>query len=864
MTETVVRNSRGSRRSSSRAEGSGKHRSRRPRRSGCACTAETMWLTAILAFSAWFVWANISMVGLSPEHLAVFRGRDVSDGLLLDARIPRTSAVAVVESATWFWGACGGLHPMYPPSVCGSTYCLRSASRPGRSVDLHSRLFTLVTDAALDKMCEKPAAGQLGARRGNAATIEVSFVLTFHGPESGVRTVQCMAELLRTAREAAAVEFVLVDDGSDGPVPPVDAAARVLADHFGVRVSRVRNAESRGYGQANNAGVAKAAGKYVVLMNNDAYVTRGWLRALLETAKGEKRLGLVGPFFVNSSGLVMEAGGGVWATGDAGNVGRRREPVHWLMYRRNVDYVSAACILMERTTFLEVGGFSAAYGRGYWEDTDLAMTLAAAGRAVVYQPGAVVVHNEGGSLSAEKEALMAKNQAFFKAKWAARLAAEHCPRDVPLDGIMARLSGQYRLLWVDDLVPEVDRDSGSVRTFNMAVILMALGFKVDFQATATGYRESRYEMAARFAGINVLPRRSTPEELDLRRPGGQPGCYYDVILVARSYVYTKFADAIQKACHGVPVIFDTVDVGFLREARMAMTGSERWRFTDLPSVTAWLRNASQLAAAGGAPSPQAAGALAAMKRDLDLMRRPAVTVVVSSFEADLLRSLSQGTRVAVVSNVHDARLTGAKPEGCAGRRGILFVGNLNHLPNQQAIRALVDDVLPAAWGLLSAAEREDFALHIVGSNAAVEADLARSRFSIKFHGWLPDGELRALYRSVRLVVAPLMAGAGVKGKVNQAMLYGVPVVVTPVAAEGMFLEDGVNALIAATPAEFASKMMAAYRDCGLWGRLVAGGYANVGAYFSVPAATRAIAAMMAGLGFVVPVPHGAVQCKHPV
>lgn len=64
-----------------------------------------------------------------------------------------------------------------------------------------------------------------------------------------------------------------------------------------------------------------------------------------------------------------------------------------------------------------MGGFKKEYGKGYWEDTDLGLEVAAAGYKVVYQPMSVVVHNEGGSLSADKEALMKRNHKYFISKW---------------------------------------------------------------------------------------------------------------------------------------------------------------------------------------------------------------------------------------------------------------------------------------------------------------------------------------------------------------------------------------------------------------------------------------------------------------
>lgn len=129
-----------------------------------------------------------------------------------------------------------------------------------------------------------------------------------------------------------------------------------------------------------------------------------------------------------------------------------------------------------------MGGFDPVYGAGYWEDTDLAFAYWGAGYSVLYQPAALVVHDEGGTLSADKAALMAENRAIFHNKWGATLPGRACPPDAPLPLAAAQRQGP-RLLWVDDIVPEPDRDSGSVRARNLLRLLLKQGYSVTFQPT---------------------------------------------------------------------------------------------------------------------------------------------------------------------------------------------------------------------------------------------------------------------------------------------------------------------------------------------------------------------------------------------
>ena len=102
------------------------------------------------------------------------------------------------------------------------------------------------------------------------------------------------------------------------------------------------------------------------------------------------------------------------------------------------------------------------------------------------------------------------------------------------------------------------------------------------------------------------------------------------------------------------------------------------------------------------------------------------------------------------------------------------------------------------------------------------------------------------------MIAPLLTGAGVKGKVNQAMKMGVPVVLTPIASEGMHLKNGVDALVGRTPDGLADHILRLYKDCGLWRKLVQGGYANLQKHFSLEAARQPVLRAFARAGLPPP------------
>jgi hypothetical protein len=118
----------------------------------------------------------------------------------------------------------------------------------------------------------------------------------------------------------------------------------------------------------------------------------------------------------------------------------------------------------------------------------------------------------------------------------------------------------------------------------------------------------------------------------------------------------------------------------------------------------------------------------------------------------------------------------------------------------------------------------------------------RASSQVHMHGFVPD--LNLLFSSVLLTIAPLRYGAGVKGKVNQSMAHGVPVVATSIAAEGMHLVHNQDVLIADTATDFAQAIVNLHDDQALWERIVDGGRRNIEKHFSFAAVEKKLFAAL--------------------
>ena len=145
------------------------------------------------------------------------------------------------------------------------------------------------------------------------------------------------------------------------------------------------------------------------------------------------------------------------------------------------------------------------------------------------------------------------------------------------------------------------------------------------------------------------------------------------------------------------------------------------------------------------------------------------------------------------------------------RRDYLFIGGFQHRPNIDAVLFFVQKIYP-----LVSEHLRDAKFYIIGDKPPPEVvGLATERIVVA--GFQRD--IRPFFDTVRLSVAPLRFGAGVKGKINQSMAFGVPVVATSLAVEGMDLADHQDILITDEPEDFARALIELYQSEELWNRL---------------------------------------------
>ncbi len=606
-------------------------------------------------------------------------------------------------------------------------------------------------------------------------------------------TLRCLFALSKLPARTP-FEVIVVDDGSS------DETQERLAHIEGLRYHRREN--NGGFIAACNDGASLARGELLVFLNNDTVPQPGWLDTLADTFADEPCAGLVGAQLRYPDGRLQEAGGVVFADGNGWNYGRHESPDDpRFAYLREADYVSGAAIAIPRALFDAVGGFDDHYAPAYYEDTDLAFKVRAAGRKVIYQPRAVVVHEEGATSGTDTtsgpKAYQVRNRERFAQRHAEVLRGHADSSTVPSPATLH--ARQRQVLIIDALTPTPDHDSGSLRLVNLMRLLREEGAHAVFlpanRAHAGGYTEQLQQM-----GVEAwhAPHAARPPAW-LREHGPR----FDTVMLCRHYVAREFLPLVRQHAPQARIVFDTVDLHYLREQRGA----------ELAQDAALMRAAART-----------------RELELDVIARSDLTTVVSATERELLAKDAPQAKVEVLSNLHRLA-SGGLP--FAQRRDLLFVGGFRHPPNVDAVRWFVEQVFP----LVRAAE-PGIAFHCIGGHVPPSVQALASQPGVSIHGHVPD--IDPYLQGCRVALAPLRYGAGVKGKVNLSMAHGQPVVATPAAVEGMHLRSGHDVLVADSAEAYAEAVIRLYRDEALWQAIAEHGRENVRMHFSLDAARETV------------------------
>jgi glycosyltransferase involved in cell wall biosynthesis/coenzyme F420-reducing hydrogenase beta subunit/polysaccharide pyruvyl transferase WcaK-like protein/lipopolysaccharide biosynthesis regulator YciM len=368
---------------------------------------------------------------------------------------------------------------------------------------------------------------------------------------------------------------------------------------------------------------------------------------------------------------------------------------------------------------------------------------------------------------------------------------------LPSDNSRRHLSEQdsdkkTSILMISPLLPTFDRDSGSFRLFQIIRILAQQGHKITFIAMgAAGSFDARpYIEALTALGVRVYP--LDPERLSEQIGKKVNGPRLDMERVLRetrfdiAYIYfyhtaALYLPLIRANSPHTAIIVDSVDFHFIRQKRNA----------ELHNDAKLLEQAYQT-----------------RKQELLVYSLADTVIAVTEEDKKLLLTEKPDLTVRVIPNIHP--LESVIPP-CEGREGVLFIGNFFHDPNIDAVMYLCREIWP-----LVRLRLPDAKLYIVG-NSPPEQIRNLAGNGIIVTGYVPDTGV--YLRNCMVSVSPLRYGAGMKGKVGEALAAGIPVVASTVAAEGTGLTDRMHVHIADDPASFAAAVIYLHENNEYWNHL---------------------------------------------
>jgi GT2 family glycosyltransferase/glycosyltransferase involved in cell wall biosynthesis len=632
-------------------------------------------------------------------------------------------------------------------------------------------------------------------------------------------TMECLRSLTRLA-PTISHEIIVMDNAS------TDETRRSL-EHSAVVVRTIDNSENLGRAQACNRGAEIANGRYLLFLNNDTVVPGDLLERIVAAARGSDRIGAVGAKLVHPNGRLQEAGSILWSDGTALGYGRGDDPNEdEYSFRREVDFASAACLLVSREVFREVGGFDRDYGHAHYEDVDLCLKLRRAGYSVIYDPFSVVEHKEFGSTDRHQAVrLMQRSREKLVEKWSAELNHQPVANFASKSSVLrARSRGVIGSVGVfDERLPTRDQGAGYPRMYRLIACLRELGYQVSVSNLIETPSDEVHGHKLRQLGVEVVGPAHLTRWLALH--GGS----FDIVIVSRPNVFAARHALVRKYAPQATLVYDSEALWHRRVDMEAQL--ESYPLVDYP----------------GAPTR---ASLSRESRRLRRLEQGAIkasdaVIAVSDDETRHIAKVNPRAPIFTIPTFHDRLRYGPDARAFDSRKDILLVGgffNNPRSPNVDSVLYFLMEVLPRIQK-----EIPQVKLNIAG-NAPPDMLRELAGNDVSIYGDARLEQLRALYFQARVCVVPQRFGSGVKSKVTEAMSLGLPLVVTRVGAEGTGLVDGDSAFIEDDPTAFADKVILLYTRPKIWNRMARRAYTIAIDQFSRSALLPRIQTMVEAMG----------------
>jgi GT2 family glycosyltransferase/2-polyprenyl-3-methyl-5-hydroxy-6-metoxy-1,4-benzoquinol methylase len=579
---------------------------------------------------------------------------------------------------------------------------------------------------------------------------------------------------LTSADSGVRYEVILADDGS------TDETAKAAELYPGLRV--VKTPTNLGFLRNCNNAASQAHGRNLLLLNNDTIVLPGWLKALYQAIESDPDIAIAGSKLLYPDGHVQEAGAALFRDGSAVNVGRgleRDAPV--VNIPREVDYISAASIIVRADFWKAMGGFDERYKNAYCEDSDLSMSARAQGKYVWYQPASEVIHFEHQTYldqaPSHNAGLQRHNIALLLEKWrdvfardylavqAWPVAAANAERRVPPSAMARRQTGKFNILYFSPF-PSYPSNHGNAATIQQfGRRFQSLGHKVHFALLQSGmYDDAAVQaMSEEWDTFDILnnvhplvaDRQKIPFDSWYHDGLGENirvlCAQYDIDVVFCSYIFqSKLLEYVPS--HILKVI-DTHDKMGGRYDMLRANGQPIEFFSC---------------------SPEEEGAY---------LRRADLVVARREEEARYFNCVT-GRNSAIVIPYFE------EPHFIKKRFDQLANVGLVASPNRINL-AIVKEFLEIV--ARQCGNECPFTVNVAGQVKNMVEELPRAEAKtfqapwVRLHGFVPD--IGSFYREMDAIVSPITMGTGINVKTVQAMAFGMPLLTTRWGGKGIETDE---------------------------------------------------------------------------
>ena len=479
--------------------------------------------------------------------------------------------------------------------------------------------------------------------------------------------------------------------------------------------------------------------------------------------------GLLQPMLLGEYGRVFEAGAVLLQNGKRIPYGKDGDPKKSrYRYAKEVDTISPLAFVANKSIVISVCDNEDQKWDQEYQLCDLSFRMRANNEKVMYA-SSFCAFNASDYLYHNDE--MPRR---FASVWKKILQKENIASESSM--FLGRDRSQHhKLIFAcDDRVPRPDFSAGDRTMYQYLQLWVKMGYSVKYVGDEM-VRVETYDSEVENMGVEIIGV-DGQGDMEWQAFLADNGRYIDYAYLCRPHILKKYRDAL--LAFGKPqIVYYCVDIDSLRQKRACEVAGDY----------AGVLRAEE-----------------ALTHEIAAMKKADTILTISEYEKKLLDEKIKRKHV-MLNPIYTYSEFPIVMDDFSSRSGLMFVGGFKHSPNGDAMTWFCQNVLPQIIRFLP-----NIKMHIVGNNPPPEVQALAGK-NVFVHGYVNDDELVSLYQSVRIVVVPLRYGAGVKGKLIEAMYYGMPIVSTSIGTEGL---PDIDALLPAanTAEEFSNQVIALYHD----------------------------------------------------